>query len=182
MKKAALLVMLLALPQNVQAIAGPGLGIRGDVVSAAVVDEDGLLHLPMSFPVPLPNWQPNGFQRWLLSRSSGEVALLEPRLSWKCPKGHGRSAVQASLPTQVEDFRLELPDTPQTGISSGLNWREYVLPLPELRLKASGKQVLPWLDAHTPLTLKMILALPGPATAWTGCVPTLHARTSFEPR
>ncbi|MEF2277904.1 hypothetical protein V3W47_06295 [Deinococcus sp. YIM 134068] len=160
---------------------GPGVGTLGQVIATGEAGDTGSARFSQEFAVPLPNWKPNAFQRWWVSRSNGVLTLVNPRISWSCPRGKGRGAVISS-PSSVRleavtlgagAFRTPIADT-------NLTWDSYVLQSPDLSIPVSGAQVLRILDEAGPVVLKAHLRLPGPVDAWIGCTPKLHAKTLLK--
>jgi hypothetical protein len=136
------------------------------------------VRISQTFQMPLPDLNLTALQRWWMGRTSGILTLSSPKISWRCPAGRGRSATRApAFPPRLTGATLRAGGAWVATGATPLAWDQYVLTAPDLKFAVEGRDALALLDGTRSVTLRAELLLPGPAAAWQGCVPKLHART-----
>lgn len=161
---------------------GPGVGLSGQPITRpAQVGTQGV-RVSQTFQMPLPDWNPSALQRWWMGQASGTLTLSTPKISWRCPAGRGRSATRApALTPRLIGASLRAGGVGVPAKATPLAWDKHVLIAPDLTFAVEGRAALALFDRARTITLRAELLLPGPATAWEGCVPKLHARTLLTP-
>lgn len=153
-------------------------GFRADGRQVQQASGGEQVTVPMDFLVKLRPWQPSWLQRSLVQNRTGQLAIQNPRISWACPPGKGKSATNGGVPS-VSQTALKLGNYNYAQGRLGGSWNGHVLQLPNFSFQVKGAHALSALSAGQ-ISLNMQLQLPGPASAWTGCTPTLHGQASIQ--